>query len=64
MAQAGPGQAVDNDAHGKTALEMAQATGRHAAAAVLQAWAAGTRDTAELDRLAAEAPSDEKEDDY
>ena len=48
---------------GKTALELAQAKGKHAVAAVLQAWAAGTRDTAELDRLAAEAPSDEEEED-
>ena len=39
----------------KTALEAAQAQGEHAVAAVLHAWAAGTRDATELDRLAVEA---------
>ena len=54
--------AVDNE--GKTALEAAEAAaGKEEIAAVLKAWAAGTRDTAELDRLAAEAPTGE-EDDY
>ena len=51
---------------GKTALEVAEAGGKHAEAAVLQAWAAGTRDAAELDRLvaqalAAQAPADEED---
>ena len=44
---------------GKTALELAESQGKHAAASVLQAWAAGTRDAAELDRLVAQAPADQ-----
>ena len=49
---------------GLTALEVVEEEGKHAAAAVLKAWAGGTRDAAELDRLAAEAPTDEEDEEY
>ena len=46
---------IDHHFKGKTALDVARSNGKSGAMALLEAWAAGTRDVAELDKVVAEA---------